>query len=83
MHVFSAQQPWSVPVLKEIIVVLLVYWDKHRDWMEEEHRSVLFLFFFYTEADSVHLLNTVCEQVTDFHKSQSFVKCSTSFVLLL
>ncbi|XP_018547839.1 serine/threonine-protein kinase 36 [Lates calcarifer] len=32
------KQPWSVPALREIIAVLLIYWDKHCDWVEEEHR---------------------------------------------
>ncbi|XP_040907664.1 serine/threonine-protein kinase 36 [Toxotes jaculatrix] len=32
------KQPWSVPALKQMIVVLLIYWDKHNDWTEEEHR---------------------------------------------
>ncbi|XP_071317161.1 serine/threonine-protein kinase 36 isoform X2 [Trachinotus anak] len=32
------KQAWSVPVLREIIVVLLIYWDEHQDWVEEEYR---------------------------------------------
>ncbi|XP_032390372.1 serine/threonine-protein kinase 36 isoform X3 [Etheostoma spectabile] len=32
------KQPWSVAALGEMIVVLMIYWEKHCDWMEEEHR---------------------------------------------
>ncbi|XP_037604268.1 serine/threonine-protein kinase 36 [Sebastes umbrosus] len=32
------KQPWSVPALGEMIVVLMIYWEKHCDWVEEEHR---------------------------------------------
>ncbi|XP_032390371.1 serine/threonine-protein kinase 36 isoform X2 [Etheostoma spectabile] len=31
-------KPWSVAALGEMIVVLMIYWEKHCDWMEEEHR---------------------------------------------
>ncbi|TNN72519.1 Serine/threonine-protein kinase 36 [Liparis tanakae] len=31
------KQPWSVPAYGEMIVVLLIYWEKHCDWVEEEH----------------------------------------------
>ncbi|XP_035522787.1 serine/threonine-protein kinase 36 [Morone saxatilis] len=34
----SSKQPWSVPVLGEIIVVLMIYWEKHSDWVEEDNR---------------------------------------------
>ncbi|XP_056252549.1 serine/threonine-protein kinase 36 [Seriola aureovittata] len=33
------KKPWSVPTLREIIVVLLIYFDEHHDWMEEEYRE--------------------------------------------
>ncbi|XP_071756983.2 serine/threonine-protein kinase 36 [Centroberyx gerrardi] len=32
------EQPWSVTMLGEIIVVLLTYWEKHCDWVQEEDR---------------------------------------------
>ncbi|XP_070699860.1 serine/threonine-protein kinase 36 [Pempheris klunzingeri] len=32
------KQPWSVPALGEMIVVLMVYWEKHCDWVEKEQR---------------------------------------------
>ncbi|XP_067347906.1 serine/threonine-protein kinase 36 isoform X2 [Channa argus] len=32
------KQPWIVPALEEIVVVLLKYWEKHCDWVEEEER---------------------------------------------
>ncbi|XP_078122715.1 serine/threonine-protein kinase 36 [Sander vitreus] len=32
------KQPWSVPALGELIVVLMIYWEKHCDWVEEDHR---------------------------------------------
>ncbi|XP_022044559.2 serine/threonine-protein kinase 36 isoform X2 [Acanthochromis polyacanthus] len=32
------KQQWSVPALGEMIAVLIVYWEKHCDWVEEEHR---------------------------------------------
>nr|XP_046267496.1 serine/threonine-protein kinase 36 [Scatophagus argus] len=32
------KQPWSVAALGEIITVLRIYWEKHSDWVEEEHR---------------------------------------------
>ncbi|KAM9348904.1 serine/threonine-protein kinase 36 [Symphorus nematophorus] len=30
------KQPWSVPTLGQMIVMLLIYWEKHCDWVEEE-----------------------------------------------
>ncbi|CAK6953717.1 serine/threonine-protein kinase 36 [Scomber scombrus] len=32
------KQPWSVAALGEMIIVLLTYWEKHSDWVEEQHR---------------------------------------------
>ncbi|KAM9332547.1 serine/threonine-protein kinase 36 [Pholidichthys leucotaenia] len=32
------KQKWSVPALGEMITVLMIYWEKHHDWVEEEHR---------------------------------------------
>ncbi|KAG7236679.1 hypothetical protein INR49_000573 [Caranx melampygus] len=32
------KQTWSVPALREVIAVLLIYLDKHHAWMEEEYR---------------------------------------------
>ncbi|XP_064836835.1 serine/threonine-protein kinase 36 isoform X4 [Oncorhynchus masou masou] len=32
------KQPWSVTVLGEVIVLLLNYWEKHRDWQQAENR---------------------------------------------
>nr|XP_019941583.1 PREDICTED: serine/threonine-protein kinase 36 isoform X1 [Paralichthys olivaceus]XP_019941584.1 PREDICTED: serine/threonine-protein kinase 36 isoform X1 [Paralichthys olivaceus]XP_019941585.1 PREDICTED: serine/threonine-protein kinase 36 isoform X1 [Paralichthys olivaceus] len=32
------KRPWSVSALGEIITVLVIYWDKHPDWIEEEDR---------------------------------------------
>ncbi|XP_029304048.1 serine/threonine-protein kinase 36 isoform X2 [Cottoperca gobio] len=32
------KQPWSVPALGEMIVVLMIYQEKHCDWVDEEHR---------------------------------------------
>ncbi|XP_074467737.1 serine/threonine-protein kinase 36 [Sebastes fasciatus] len=32
------KSPLSVPALGEMIVVLMIYWEKHCDWVEEEHR---------------------------------------------
>ncbi|KAF7655842.1 hypothetical protein LDENG_00049560 [Lucifuga dentata] len=32
------QQPWSVSVLGEMIGVLLIYWEKHCDWVQAENR---------------------------------------------
>ncbi|XP_072230824.1 serine/threonine-protein kinase 36 [Leuresthes tenuis] len=28
------KQPWSVAVLGDMMTVLLIYWEKHRDWVE-------------------------------------------------
>ncbi|XP_049897195.1 serine/threonine-protein kinase 36 isoform X4 [Epinephelus moara] len=33
----SIKQPWSVQALGEMIVVLMIYWEKHPDSVEEEH----------------------------------------------
>ncbi|XP_044226141.1 serine/threonine-protein kinase 36 [Thunnus albacares] len=35
------KQPWIVPALGEITIVLLTYWEKHCDSVEEEHRHRL------------------------------------------
>ncbi|XP_029956730.1 serine/threonine-protein kinase 36 [Salarias fasciatus] len=32
------KQPWFVPVLGEMMTVLMIYWETHRDWVEDEHR---------------------------------------------
>ncbi|XP_055798915.1 serine/threonine-protein kinase 36 isoform X2 [Salvelinus fontinalis] len=32
------KQPWSVTVLGEVIVLLLNYWEKHRDWQQAENK---------------------------------------------
>ncbi|XP_030010080.1 serine/threonine-protein kinase 36 [Sphaeramia orbicularis] len=32
------KQPWSVSALGEMIIVLLIFWEKHCDWAQEEHR---------------------------------------------
>ncbi|XP_047462192.1 serine/threonine-protein kinase 36 isoform X2 [Mugil cephalus] len=32
------KQQWSVPALGEMITVLLIYWEQHDGWMEEEPR---------------------------------------------
>ncbi|XP_029030354.1 serine/threonine-protein kinase 36 [Betta splendens] len=34
----SIKHSWTVEALGGFIVVLLLYWDKHYDWMEGEHR---------------------------------------------
>ncbi|XP_041808634.1 serine/threonine-protein kinase 36 isoform X2 [Chelmon rostratus] len=31
-------KPWSLLTLGEIIIVLVIYWEKHCDWVKEEHR---------------------------------------------
>nr|XP_020454760.1 serine/threonine-protein kinase 36 [Monopterus albus] len=38
--------PWSVPSLGNIVAVLLIYWKKHCDWVEEEHRLEEFVWPF-------------------------------------
>ncbi|XP_014051286.1 serine/threonine-protein kinase 36 isoform X4 [Salmo salar] len=32
------KQPWSVTVLGEVIVLLLNYWEKHRDWQQADNK---------------------------------------------
>ncbi|KAM8899608.1 serine/threonine-protein kinase 36 isoform 2-T2 [Spinachia spinachia] len=32
------ERPWSVAAFGEMIVVLLMYWEKHCDWVKEEQR---------------------------------------------
>ncbi|KAM4545825.1 serine/threonine-protein kinase 36 isoform 2-T2 [Odontesthes bonariensis] len=32
------EQPWSVAVLGDMMTVLLIYWEKHRDWVERAPR---------------------------------------------
>lgn len=56
LYFFPAQQPWSVPTLGEMIIVLKIYWEKHCDWVEEENRFVF-----------IDLLSALCIQVGDLH----------------
>ncbi|KAI9542309.1 hypothetical protein NQZ68_020656 [Dissostichus eleginoides] len=32
------KQTWSVPAIGEIIIMLMIYWEQHCDWLEGEHR---------------------------------------------
>ncbi|KAK5858369.1 hypothetical protein PBY51_002515 [Eleginops maclovinus] len=32
------KQTWSVPACGEMIIMIMIYWEKHCDWAEEEHR---------------------------------------------
>uniref|UniRef100_UPI0037E85AE0 serine/threonine-protein kinase 36 n=1 Tax=Semicossyphus pulcher TaxID=241346 RepID=UPI0037E85AE0 len=32
------KQPWCIHALGEMIVVLVIYWEQHSDWVEEEQR---------------------------------------------
>ncbi|XP_061752486.1 serine/threonine-protein kinase 36-like [Nerophis ophidion] len=42
------QQPWSLQALGEMIVVLLIYWQKNHDWLKEEKRPEEFIKPFLT-----------------------------------
>ncbi|XP_049598274.1 serine/threonine-protein kinase 36 isoform X2 [Syngnathus scovelli] len=42
------EQPWSLPTLGEMIVVLLIYWDKNYDSLREENRPERFIKPFMT-----------------------------------
>ncbi|XP_031712974.1 serine/threonine-protein kinase 36 isoform X2 [Anarrhichthys ocellatus] len=63
-------KPWSVRAYGEMIVVLLIYWEKHCDWVEEEHRPEEFTKPFITilsEPDLVplaHLAASVLSLLT-------------------
>ncbi|XP_029375505.1 serine/threonine-protein kinase 36 isoform X2 [Echeneis naucrates] len=55
---YFIKQPWSVPVLREIIVLLLLYWDAHHEWMEGESKLKEFTKPFITilsQPDLIHL----------------------------
>ncbi|KAK9536406.1 hypothetical protein VZT92_006186 [Zoarces viviparus] len=64
------KQPWSVRAYGEMIVVLLIYWEKHCDWVEGEHRPEEFTEPFITilsEPDLVplaHLAASVLSLLT-------------------
>ncbi|XP_070839243.1 serine/threonine-protein kinase 36 [Chaetodon trifascialis] len=51
------KQTWSVPTLGEIITVLVVYWEKHCDWVEEEHRLEEFTKPFITILNQPSLIS--------------------------
>lgn len=53
------QQRSSVPIFGELMALLLVYWEKHQNWMEEEESRFSFLICL-----SIHLL-------VDVHKLSS------------
>ncbi|KAM7374226.1 hypothetical protein PAMP_006897 [Pampus punctatissimus] len=59
------KQPWSVPTVGEIIVVLLTYWEKHCDWVEEEHRLEKFTKPFITilSQTDLHMLAPLAASV--------------------
>ncbi|XP_054481552.1 serine/threonine-protein kinase 36 [Anoplopoma fimbria] len=50
------KQPWSVPAYGEMIVVLMVYLEKHCDWVEEEHRLEEFTKPFITILSQPNLI---------------------------
>ncbi|XP_034406806.1 serine/threonine-protein kinase 36 [Cyclopterus lumpus] len=50
------KQPWSVPAYGEMIVVLMIYWEKHCDWVEEEHSLEEFTKPFITILSQPNLL---------------------------
>ncbi|XP_068456239.1 serine/threonine-protein kinase 36 isoform X2 [Clinocottus analis] len=50
------KQPWSVPAYGEMIVVLMIYWEKHCDWVEEERSLEEFTKPFITILSQPNLL---------------------------
>ncbi|XP_038565198.1 serine/threonine-protein kinase 36 isoform X1 [Micropterus salmoides] len=52
----SIKPLWSVPALGEIIVVLMIYWEKHYDWVEEAHRLEEFTRPFITILSQPNLI---------------------------
>ncbi|XP_035482236.2 serine/threonine-protein kinase 36 isoform X1 [Scophthalmus maximus] len=40
LHDTVEKRPWSVSALGEMIIALLIYWDKHPDWMEGGGQSL-------------------------------------------
>ncbi|XP_044079758.1 serine/threonine-protein kinase 36 isoform X4 [Siniperca chuatsi] len=52
----SIKQPWSVPALGEMILVLMIYWEEHCDWVEEEHRLEEFTKPFITILSQPNLI---------------------------
>ncbi|XP_070774102.1 serine/threonine-protein kinase 36 [Enoplosus armatus] len=50
------KQPWSVPALGEMIVVLMIYWQKPCDWVEEEQRLEEFTKPFITILSQPNLI---------------------------
>ncbi|CAJ1064104.1 serine/threonine-protein kinase 36 isoform X2 [Xyrichtys novacula] len=51
------KQPWSVAALEEMIVILIIYWENHCDWVDAEQRLEEFTKSFITILSQPNLIH--------------------------